>query len=56
MVFHVQQTIVKSPDIAPKDSSTQNNQGGCFSSLAVGTVAVVMAMAGAWMIRRKQDE
>lgn len=55
MVFHVRQTIVQSPDVAPKDSSN-NNEGGCTSSIAVGAVAMVMALAGAWMIRRKQDE
>ena len=55
MVFHVQQTIVQSPDIAPKDSSN-DNEGGCTSTLAVGAVATAMALVGAWMIRRKQDE
>ena len=54
MVFHVQQTIVQSPDIAPKDSSN-DNEGGCTSTLAVGAVATAMVLAGAWMIRRKQD-
>jgi hypothetical protein len=54
MVFHVRQTIVKSPDVV-KDSSDDDNEGGCFSSIAVGAAAVVMALAGAWMIRRKQD-
>lgn len=54
MVFHVQQTIVQSPDIAPKDSSN-DNEGGCTSTLAVGAAATAMALAGAWMIRRKQD-
>ena len=54
MVFHVQQTIVQSPDVAPKDSSN-DNEVGCTSTLAVGAVATAMALAGAWMIRRKQD-
>jgi hypothetical protein len=56
MVFHVQQTIVQSPDVAPKDSTNDDNEGGCTSSLTVGAAAAVMALAGAWMIRRKQDE
>ena len=54
-VFHVKQTVVKSPDVE-NPSQDDEKSGGCFSSAAIGAAAILTVLAGVMTIGRKRDE